>query len=102
MKIYIAGKISGLEKQQYTSKFRAAEIQLTAAGHITINPCRLGICDSATTDEALPVCLNELRHCEAIYMLPDWSDSPGAIRERQFAIDHNIRIIYHNLTSIIY
>ena len=94
MKIYIAGKISGLPKAQYTAKFRAAEIELNAAGHDTVNPCRLGIPDTATTEQALLVCLTYLRHCDAIYLLPDWQQSPGAVIERQFAIDHGLEIMY--------
>jgi len=94
MKIYIAGKITGLPKHQYTAKFKAAEIEHNAAGHNTVNPCRLGIPDTATTEQALLVCLTHLRQCDAIYLLADWQDSPGAVIERQFASDHGLEIIY--------
>lgn len=94
MKIYIAGKITGLPKQQYTSKFRAAEIELTAAGHHSVNPCRLGIPDDYTSEQAVLICLTHLRHCDAIYLLPCWQQSPRAITERQYAIDNGIEVIY--------
>ncbi len=94
MKIYIAGKITGLPKQQYIAKFTTAEIELTAAGHVTVNPCRLGIPDEATLEQALLVCLTHLRQCDAIYLLPCWQQSPGAVIERQYAIDHGLEIMY--------
>lgn len=96
MKIYIAGKITGLQKHHYTAAFKAAEIQLRAAGHNAVNPCSLGISDDSTSDQALLVCLLHLRSCDAIYLLPDWADSHGAVIERQFAIDNGKEVIYHD------
>lgn len=101
MKIYIAGKITGLTKEQYTSKFRAAEIDLTAAGHIAVNPCKFGIPDNATSETALLVCLPRLIDCDAIYLLPDWQHSPGAVIERQFAIDNGIEVIYADMQTAL-
>jgi hypothetical protein len=94
MKIYIAGKITGLLKEEYTAKFAKAENALKLAGWTPVNPCRLGIPDHATTQEALKVCIPILEGCKAIYMLSDWRDSPGAIIERSTA-RHNKIDVYH-------
>jgi hypothetical protein len=85
MKIYIAGKISGLLKEEYLPKFEKAETELRAAGWEPVNPCKLGIPDHATTEQALPVCIKELEKCQAVYMLSDWRDSLGAIVEHSTA-----------------
>ena len=41
MKIYIAGKITGLPLAEAYSKFETAEIMLQAIGYKTINPMKL-------------------------------------------------------------
>lgn len=96
MRTYIAGKITDLKKEQYLPKFKSAEIELRAAGMIPVNPNSFGIPETATREFALGICLPLLKQCQAIYMLHDWQDSPGAIIERQFAIDNGIEVIYQN------
>jgi len=101
MKIYISGKITGLPKEQYTAMFKTAEIDLRASGHDTVNPCSLGIADDSTTEQALLVCLLHLRQCDAIYLLPNWQQSPGAVIERQYALDNGIEVIYAELETAL-
>lgn len=85
MKIYIAGKISGLLKEEYLPKFEKAEHELRSAGWEPVNPCKFGIPGNSTTAEALKVCVPELEKCQAVYMLNDWRDSLGAIVEHSTA-----------------
>jgi len=94
MKIYIAGKITGLLKEEYTEKFEKAEQQLRRAGWEPVNPCKLGIPDTATTEQAMPSCIEALNKCKAIYMLSDWRDSLGAILEHSTA-KHNCMDVYY-------
>jgi len=101
MKIYIAGKISGITKEQYTANFKSAEIQLRASGRIPVNPCDFGIPDIATSEFALKICLPILKQCSHIYLLDNWNDSPGAVIERQFAIDNGIEVTYQNRQTAI-
>jgi hypothetical protein len=92
MKIYIAGKISGLPKSEYTAKFLQAELALRAAGYEPVNPCTFGIADNAPLHEALPVCKPHFDQCQAVYLLSDWEDSQGAIMEKSWAIHQGMKI----------
>ena len=83
--IYIAGKISGLERADYLPKFEEAEQMLIRAGWRPVNPCKIGIPHGWTTEEALPYCFRALAWVNAIYLLPDWRDSDGAIAELEYA-----------------
>ena len=77
MKVYIAGKVSGLPTGEVFTKFGQAEFWLRQQGHETVNPLRL--CSSTWTwAQCMRVCIPELMKCDAICLLHDWADSRGA------------------------
>lgn len=77
MKVYIAGKVSGLPTGEVFTKFGQAEYWLRQQGHETVNPLRL--CSSTWTwAQCMRVCIPELMKCDAICLLHDWADSRGA------------------------
>ena len=45
MKIYISGKITGLQKRDYRGKFKAAANRLRMLGHTAVDPSRLDVYD---------------------------------------------------------
>lgn len=94
MKIYIAGKISGLPKAEYSAKFLQAELALRAAGWEPVNPCNFGIEENATLNEALPKCKPHFDQCQAVFLLSDWEDSPGAIIEKSWAKHQKMDIYF--------
>lgn len=94
MKIYIAGKITGLPKAEYTAKFLQAELALRAAGMKPVNPCNLGIPDDMPSSEALELCKPHFDQCEAVFFLRDWRDSFGAIIEHSWATHQGLKIYY--------
>jgi len=102
MKIYLAGKISGLLKEEYLENFEKAERKLRSAGWEPVNPCKFGIPDNATTAEALKICIPELEKCQAIYMLLDWHDSLEAIIEHNTAKHLKIKRFYEYWHSAVY
>jgi hypothetical protein len=71
MKVFISGKITGLSWEETEAKFAAAETKLREIGAQPINPLKLGIPKTATTDEALPHCFKAMKHCQAIFLLTD-------------------------------
>ena len=80
MKVYIAGKVSGLPKGETFIKFAQAEYWLRQQGHETVNPLRL--CSSSWTwERCMRVCIPELMKCDAICLLHDWAESRGAVWE---------------------
>lgn len=77
MKVYISGKITGLDRQVAENNFARAEKHLKNKGYDVVNPTKL--CDEKTDwEDAMRVCVLELAKCDAIYLLPDWMDSKGA------------------------
>ena len=80
-KIYISGAITG--DPAYRHKFATAEKRLTHQGHIPLNPVRLP--DGLDYEEYMYIHLATITICDAIYMLPCWTGSPGARREKRFA-----------------
>jgi hypothetical protein len=89
MKVYLAGKISGLKYVDVFLKFSAAEFQLKRAGYDVINPLRL-VSQSWGWKKCMVRCIEELMQCDLIYLLPDWSESRGAKLEYHIAQELNI------------
>lgn len=110
--IYISGKIGEKVISDATrEKFEKVERFLKEQGHYTINPTAgrwqqaLEIAYGRKCAEnwdtkmtfyayALASDLKKLAACDAIYMLPDFLQSPGAKAEHAFAIAIGLEIIY--------
>ena len=92
--IYISGAISGTNN--YMERFAAAEKRLTEEGKQVINPASVTHQLPSSTDYEMYMELDMimLSWCDEIYMLNGFETSPGAMRERQFAHNHEIKIIY--------
>jgi len=88
---YIAGKITGDEN--YKQKFDDAEKLLLEKGFNPVNPTKL--CNPKWTyKKQMRECLLTLMECDAIYLLDDWINSPGATTERYVAISLGLKTIY--------
>ena len=92
MRVYISGKIGEEVLSEATrEKFAKAEAYLKGWDFEVFNPTTSGLGERAEelakvngTDfytEIMKLDLAELTKCDAIYMLTDWTDSPGAKRE---------------------
>jgi hypothetical protein len=93
--IYIAGKVTGLEFEEVTQKFAAAENMLIEQGwQKVVNPITLINNPSEEWHSAMEKCLFALKDCQAIYMLPCSVDSPGAKLELQYALDNKLDVYY--------
>lgn len=95
-KVYISGKIGEDVLSEATrQKFAEAESLLRSKGYEVFNPTTSGLGKCAekaakkygTTfyKEILVYDIMALKGCDAIYLLPDWNDSPGAILEFFYA-----------------
>lgn len=95
MRIYISGKMTGLDKKEYMGKFNAAEKRLRGEGHEVINPVTV---DAYGLDyeKSMAIDLILLESCDGIYMLDNWKESKGARIERNHAMSMGIIILYEN------
>jgi len=89
LKIYIAGKISGLPISEYTENFKKAEILLSESGFEPVNPCNFGIPENTPTTEALPKCIEEMleHNIASHHKLPvyyqEWHSDKNLIKFRE-------------------
>lgn len=96
MKIYIAGKITGLVN--YKKKFEMAERYLVEKGHIVINPAMLpeGLGEH---EVYMRICYSMIDAADAIYMLDNYRDSKGALMEKEYAKAHQKIILYQEIVQ---
>ena len=95
VKVYISGKITGLPKRVYWRNFSKAESKLIEQGFTTVNPVRVNgqLPTDTTYEQYMEVSKVLLSFCDAIYLMFNWKDSPGAIRERDWALEMGKDII---------
>jgi len=85
MKIYISGKITGIE-QEALALFAKAEQFLKAQGHEPINPMALPHLHDKEWHSFMREDIKALCECDAILLLHNWQDSPGAKLEYTVAL----------------
>jgi len=100
MKIYISGKISGLEKAEFEAKFKKSQEQLEANGWEVVNPCNVvPAVENPTWLDYMKADIAEMLKCDAIFMQLDWTNSNGAIIEHDIAYKMQMEI-YHEFEKI--
>ncbi len=94
MNIYIAGKITGEPLEACKAKFELVQRSILSLNHRAINPFKLGCKDHWTFEQTKPYNFKALRQCNAIFMLTDYKDSPGALAELEEAKRLKLEIFY--------
>lgn len=92
MKVYIAGKVSGLPIGEVFTKFGQAEYWLKGQGYEVVNPLRLCSADWPW-ERCMRVCLTEMMKCDVVCLLKDWGDSAGARAEYFLATLLKMRVM---------
>ena len=103
MKIYLSGKITG--DANYRQKFGSMEKELLSYGYVVFNPAILP--DGFEYEDYMDLDLLILSRCDAIFLMRDWKNSPGATREYEEAKRLGLRILTeedldnftHNITD---
>ena len=83
-KVFISGKISGIDYYVAYGKFSNADRKLSAMGYKVVNPikiCKKNWCWL----RCMIKCLWAIFFCKKVYQFPDWKDSKGARIEHKWA-----------------
>jgi len=97
MKIYISGKITGLEIADAEKKFAdaAEKVAQISSEHVPVNPMAINlISPEKTWKDYMRADIDALFDCDAILMLPCWIDSKGAKLEHIIADALGLKIFY--------
>ncbi len=100
MKIYIAGKISGLTKEQYSKNFNEVENLLEALGLVPVSPLSNGLPEDVPWHEHMLADIALLFECEGIYLQKNWTQSKGARIEYQIAKETGKTILHEEDEAI--
>ena len=84
MKIYIAGPMSSLPAFNYPA-FNAEARRLRDLGHEVENPAENPVPPCGSWTGYMRMALRQLVECECVALLPGWTDSKGAVIERNLA-----------------
>jgi len=98
-KIYISGKITGIEDQAYIL-FEKAEKQLIEKGYEVVNPMKLVHNHKRDWQSYMKTGIKALMDCDAIYMLKNYHGSKGSIIEWSLAKGLKMEIIYEKDKTI--
>ncbi|PWI34852.1 nucleoside 2-deoxyribosyltransferase [Vibrio albus] len=90
MKTYIAGPMTGYDNFNRDA-FHAKADQLKGQGHYVLNPATLP--DGLTQAEYMDICFAMIRAAEAVYFLPKWEESEGAVAEYHYAKKIGLKLI---------
>lgn len=95
-KIYISGKISGLDEEVAKSTFLTAEIMIAEQGHWEpVNPMKYDPpVPNPTWADYMRNDIKLIMDCHAMYMLDNWQESEGAKLEHHIAQKLGLTIIY--------
>jgi hypothetical protein len=94
-KIYISGKISGIENEAI-ELFSKAEKELNAKGYETVNPMKLNHQHDKSWHSYMKEDVKMLCECDEIFMLSNWTDSKGAIIEHTIAMYLGLKVSYEH------
>lgn len=99
MKIYVAGKITGLDRSEVEMKFAKAKIKLIKDGHSVFIPTVLPVYEDIPHEDYLHICYSMIDVCDAVFLLDNWQKSIGARKELQYASDWGKQIIYEDVST---
>lgn len=93
MKVYIAGCVTGLPREEAIKNFERGKMILLKNTHDFVNPIDL-VPENSSPGEAMKLCLPAVIDCDAILMLTDYKFSEGAQVEKQLARYCGKKILY--------
>lgn len=92
-KIYISGKITGIEAEA-PALFSVAANQLKQQGYKVVNPMLLSHNHDKSWESYMKEDIKAMCDCDSIYMLKNWEHSKGALVELNLARVLGLKIIW--------
>lgn len=96
IRIYISGKITGLDADVVKRKFADVKELLEEIGFEAVSPFDYVLPDGATWAEHKGKDITMLMSCDAIYMMDNWIDSKGASIEYDVAKRLDLKIFFES------
>lgn len=96
MRVYLSGKISGLDFEDVKKRFSEAEELLKGLCFDVVNPLKNGLPEESSWITHLCKDIELLHECNYIYMMDGWQDSVGACVEYDFAVRTGKKILFES------
>lgn len=102
MVVYISGKISGREKEEYMKQFADAEKKLTEKGYTVINPARVNaeMPESTSYNGYMSMSKTMLEQADCIFLMDGWQLSNGATLEMQWALNKGMMFMFEDTSYV--
>lgn len=97
MKVYISGPITGFLKDEVITSFSCVETKLKEQGHAPINPLNNGLPWDSSWEYHMKRDIQLLLDCNAIYLLPNYKQSKGAMLELHIAKELGMHVMNEEL-----
>lgn len=94
MRVYLSGKISGLDFEDVRKRFSEAEELLRGLCFDVVNPLKNGLPEESSWITHLCKDIELLHECNYIYMMEGWQESIGACIEYDFAVRTGKTILF--------
>jgi len=85
---FISGKVSGLDYQVVSDKFKDTADFLRESGMVPLNPLN-HVTPDMSWEASMEITLALLKDCDMIYMISGWQDSKGARKELETFLSQN-------------
>jgi hypothetical protein len=92
LRVYLSGPMSGLPELNFPA-FNAAAFRLRACGLQVTNPAEINPDGAMTWEQCMRADIKALCDCEALALLPGWTESRGAHLELHLAHRLGLRIV---------
>lgn len=90
MRAYLSGPMSGLPEMNYPA-FNAEASRLRALGFHVENPAENP--EQSSWEDYMKAAIIQMLSCDVVVMLPGWSESRGALIERELALRLGLKVI---------
>lgn len=93
---YIAGKITGLKKNEYKANFETAKQQVKRLGLLPVSPTDLPHKHEPTWNAYMREDLRAMLNCSHVFAQSNWQESKGASIEVELAEMLGLTVIYQD------